>query len=78
MTSFKHISLSITTFTCGKPHIFYYENDHDKITILHDMSYIDACRKMWELKKLGGLKTVEVHPSRPTIVTREVRYIELD
>lgn len=69
-----HIRLSITTYSYASPTIFYHENLNGKTYTTTTLGYYEACRRMWELKKLGGEKVVESHPYAPAIATREIDF----
>ena len=72
MEKFVHISLSITTYSYASPTVYYYESIHGRKYSTTTLSYNEACRRMWELQKLGGTKTVSTNILSPAISTREV------
>ena len=70
------IAITITNLTCGKPLVSYHCYEGDKPPIHTSMDYDEARILMWKLLKRGGRKYVEVHPYRPSIVTRRVILVE--
>lgn len=78
MKNLIHISISITTYSYASPSIFYYENIHGRKYSTSKLSYNEACRRMWELRKLGGEKTISTNELNPAISTREVTLWDWD
>ena len=53
---------------------YYYENFGTDEGKLKEVSYEEACKLYWELKKLGAKSNYGVNPFKPSISSRQATY----
>lgn len=57
---------------------YYYENLGTDEGELKEISYEEACKLYWELRKLGGKSNYGANPFKPSVTFRQVTYFGLD
>jgi hypothetical protein len=80
MTKINHTRISITVFSNGSSYVFLSENnngDSYRSHLWHEADLTPYFRRIWELVKLGGKRTVEVNPYTPQCYTVEGEWWEL-